>query len=276
MEKSRVLDVEGLPDCPAGLRAALREHDPEVVRLTDHAPRYHVRLRSAGGPLFAWYSGHPSDRRALEHELAVRSAVVGAGGVLRCPAVLAHGEDWRLERMIEPEPYGDFGLVVEAWSELTGLTLPKRSSTGAASSRFERLERWARLARSPLPIGDVLRARRMAFDATVTVHGDFHAAHVLPRDGAVWVIDWELSSRGPRGMDLMQLWASLPDAADRDRLWAAAVGVVPEPELGRLRYVALVRRISSKVAELSRFGDRDMADAQRLLALLPEARAALS
>ena len=275
MEKSRVLDVEGLPECPAGLRAALREHDPEVVRLTDHAPRYHVRLRSAGGPLFAWYSGHPSDRQALEHELAVRAAV-GDQGALRTPPVLAHGEDWRLERMIEPEPYGDFGLVVEAWSELTRLTLPKRPSGNGSSSRLERLERWARLARSPLPITDVLRARRMAFDATVTVHGDFHAAHVLPRGGAVWVIDWELSGKGPRGMDLMQLWASLPDAADRDALMAAVEGFVPEPELGRLRYVALVRRISSKVAELSRFGDRDLEDAQRLLALLPEARAALS
>jgi Phosphotransferase enzyme family len=269
------LDADGLPGCPAGLRDALREHDAEVVRLTDHAPRYHVRLQSAGEPLFAWYSGHPSDRGALEHELAVRAAV-GDSGVLRCPAVLAHGEDWRLERMIEPEPYGDFGLVVEAWSELTRLTLPKRGGGGSSSSRLERLERWARLARSPLPISDVVRARRMSFADNVTVHGDFHAAHVLPRHGAVWVIDWELSGKGPRGMDLMQLWASLPDSSERERLWAAAVKVVPEPELCRLRYVALVRRISSKVAELSRFGDRDLEDAQRLLALLPEARAALS
>lgn len=266
------VDVEGLPGAPAGLRAALREHSPEVVRLTDHAPRYHVRLRSAGGPLFAWYSGHPDDRAALQHELAVRAAI-GEQGVLRAPPVLAHGDDWRLERMIEPEPYGDFGLVVEAWSQLTQTNLPRRARSGGGPNRFEKLERWARLARSPLPVADVLRARRMAFDHTVTVHGDFHAAHVLPAGGAVWVIDWELSGKGPRGMDLAQLWASLADAAERDALRAAASDV---PEFDKLRYVALVRRISSKVAEHARFGDRDMADAQRLLALLPEAREAAS
>lgn len=272
-----------MPGCPAGLLAAVREQagPVEVVRLTDHRPRYHVRLRAADGPLFAWYSAHPDDRAALRHELAVRAAVEAANTrVLRCPPVLAHGDDWRLERMVEPERLagpGTFELVVAASKALSALDLPRRppSSSVGGPRRREKLERWVRLARSPLPVADVLRARRMDLSdlPRVTAHGDFHAAHVLPRDGAVWVIDWELSGRAPAGLDLMQLWASLPDRHQRDDLLAAAKTANVDP---RLRYVALVRRIASKVAELSRFGDRDMADAQRLLALLPEARAALA
>lgn len=265
-----------LPACPPALLDALRAEGAEVVRLTDHAPRYHVRLASAGGPLFAWYSGHPDDREALRHELAVRATIEsGNEGVLRCPPVLAHGDDWRLERMIEPEPLAGaptMALVVEAWRTLTTLDLPRRRSTVRSASTFQRVQRWARLARSPLPVKDVLQARRLTTDLPmVTAHGDFHAAHVLPRDGAVWVIDWELSGKAPRGLDLMQLWASLPDEQQRADLMDAALAAVG-PGLLPLRYVALVRRIASKLAEHRRFGDRDPAEAQRLLALLPEAR----
>lgn len=273
--------VDGLPGCPTALADVLRGLDAEVVRLTDHAPRYHVRLRSPDGPLFAWYSGHPDDGHALAHELAVRSAIGDGDGVLRCPPVVAHGEDWRVERMIEPEPLvgpDTMGLVVAAWQRLTTLDLPTRTRAGAAATKAERLARWTRLARSPVPLRDVVRARRLdAGLPLVTAHGDFHAAHVLPRDGAVWVIDWELSGRAPLGLDLMQLWASLPDGSQRDDLMRAALEAVEDRDgLLVLRYIALVRRIASKVAELPRFGDRDMADAQRLLALLPEARAALA
>lgn len=278
------VDVADLPACPPALLDALRAHAPSVERLTDHAPRYHARLSSADGPLFAWYSHHPDDREALAHELAVR-AFVGTEGVLASPPVLASGDTWRLERMIVPEPLGhddNVGLVIEAWQRLTALDLPRRRSTPTGGSTFERLIRRARLVASPLPVADVVRARKLADDPTlprVTAHGDFHAAHVLPLDGTVWVIDWELSGRGPLGLDLMQLWASLSDEALRDRLMAAAldaVGPAHDNALLRLRYVALVRRIASKVAELSRFGDRDEADAQRLLSLLPEARAAVT
>jgi hypothetical protein len=271
------VEVDALPHCPPGLRAALREHDPRVARLTDHHPRYHVRLDSPSGPLFAWYSLHPDDEVALAHEEAVRAAVeAGGSGVLRAPSFLARGDNWRVERMVVPEPIGaNLRLIVEAWRVLTTLDLPRRPSPRVVASPVEKLRRWARLARSPLPVADLVRARRMATDLPrVTSHGDFHAAHVLPRDGVVWVIDWEVSGRGPLGLDLMQLWASLPDAADREALTALAVSAVG-PEVLRLRYVALVRRIASKLAEFGRFGDRDRAEAEALMALLPEARAAL-
>jgi hypothetical protein len=272
------VDVDSLPGCPPELRAALAEHTAEVVRVTDHSPRFHVRLSSPSGPLFGWYSSHPDDEVALAHELAVRAAVdAGGGGVLRSPPVLAHGRNWRLERMIEPEPIGpSLPLVLEAWRRLTALDLPRRASPRVVASPPERLRRWAALARSPLPVADLVRARRMTADVpTVTVHGDFHRVHVLPRDSAVWVIDWEVSGRGQRGLDLMQLWASLPEAADRDALLAAALGDVG-PEVLKLRYVALVRRIASKLAEFRRFGDPDRAEAEALLALLPEARRAVT
>lgn len=278
-----MVDVDELPGCPRALRDAVHEHGAHVVRVTDHSPRFHVRLDSPDGPLFAWYSSHPDDVVTLHHELAVRAAV-GSNGVLRAPAVLAHGADWRIERMVVPEPlHGPvvLGLVVDAWRGLTTLTLPERPGRRVVASRLDLLRRRARLAFSPLPVGDVVRARRFAESSrlpVVTSHGDFHAAHVLPRDGCVWVIDWELSGRAPLGLDLMQLWASLPEAADRDTLLDAAiaeVGPTHRADLLRLRYVALVRRIASKLAELGRFGDRDPAEAQALLRLLPEARAAV-
>jgi hypothetical protein len=276
------MDVDALPGCPAGLRRALHEHDARVVRVTDHSPRFHVRLDSPSGPLFGWYSRHPDDAATLQHELAVR-AVLGTHDVLRAPAVLAHGPDWRVERMVVPEALAGaevLGLVVDAWRRLTTLDLPRRGGRRVVGSRAELLVRRARLVLSPLPVADVVRARRLAQASSlplVTAHGDFHAAHVLPRDGAVWVIDWELSGRAPLGLDLMQLWASLPGVDDRAALLdaaLAAVGPDRRAELLRLRYVALVRRIASKVAELRRFGDRDPEAARALLALLPEARAA--
>ena len=279
---SRTMTLDALPDCPPGLLAALREREPVVERLSDHRPRFHVRLRTAEGPLFAWYSHHPDDNDALSHELAVRGAI-GTHGVLRSPPVLAHGDNWRLERMVTPEPlagHSTIGLVVEAWRHLAQLDLPRRRPTGRAASRPAMLRRRGRLLLSPLPTSDVLRAKRLGQRSTlptVTSHGDFHLAHVLPHDQAVWVIDWELSGRAPFGSDLMQLWASLPDAEDRGILLDAALGLITPAERGelhRLRYVALVRRISSKLTELQRFGSRDPEDARVLLELLPEARAA--
>jgi len=278
------LDLTDLPGCPEALLAVLRSLSASVVRFTDHAPRYHVRLDSIDGPLFAWYSAHPDDADALVHELAVRGAV-GEAGLLRCPPLLATGPTWRVERMIVAEAVsaGDvMALVVEAWSQLRGLELPRRSRPAAGGSPLERVMSFSRLAASPLPLRDVFRARRLARSSSlpaVTCHGDFHVAHVMPRDGAVWVIDWELSGRGPLGMDPMLLWASLDDADAREDLLSrtlAAVGSEHERGVLELRYVALVRRIASKLAELPRFGDRDAAAARRLLALLPEARSAIS
>ena len=277
------MDVDTLPGCPPALRDAVRGHDATVVRVTDHSPRFHVRLDSPGGPLFAWYGSHPDDALVLAHELAVRAAV-GTDGVLCAPPVLAHGHDWRLERMVVPEPLhgpATLGLVVDAWRRLTTLTLPTRPARATPpASRFDIVRRRARLVRSPLPVADVMRARRLVAASSlpaVTSHGEFHAAHVLPRGGRVWVIDWEGSGRAPLGLDLMQLWASLPDADDRATLLDAAFAEVGEShraDLLRLRYVALVRRIASKVAESRRFGDRDPEEAEALLRLLPEARAA--
>lgn len=277
------MPLDALPGCPADLLAVLEAEGARVVRVTDHAPRYHVRLTAPGGPLFAWYSGHPDDAVALRHELAVRAAV-GEDGLLRAPPVLASGPDWRVERMIEPEPLAGpdvLGLVVRAWQRLAELDLPRRPSPRVVGSRVDVLRRRLRLLRLPLPVADVVRARRLAASLAaslpaVTSHGDFHPAHVLPKDGVVYVIDWEVSGRAPLGLDLMQLWAGLPTAGDRALLLdlaTEAVGPGYRADLLRLRYVALVRRIASKLAELPRFGDPDPQAARVLLALLPEVRA---
>ena len=139
--------------------------------------------------------------------------------------------------------------------------------------------RRTRLALSRLPVRDVARARSILAASPlplVTSHGDFHVGNVLVSDGKAWVVDWELSGRRPLGHDLMQLWATLPDARDRDRLWEGAlalVGTEHEHALARLRYALVVRTIANMLAAPERF-DRDSEGANRLLALLPALRSA--
>jgi hypothetical protein len=90
------------------------------------------------------------------------------------------------------------------------------------------------------------------------------------------VVDWELAGPGPAGSDLLQLWASLPRAEDRDRLLDAAVDLVGSRhrgDLDRLRYVLLVGTIAAKIATALP-ASRDRRGARALRALLPEARRA--
>jgi hypothetical protein len=130
-----------------------------------------------------------------------------------------------------------------------------------------------------LPIRDVVQARRFMRDSalpTATSHGEFHPKHVFVADRAVWVIDWEVLGRRPKGFDLMQMWCSLEDPHDRHALFELALQVVGrdmEQELLRLRYATLVQMISATLAVPRQFGDRDPDAARSLLPLLREARA---
>jgi hypothetical protein len=90
-----------------------------------------------------------------------------------------------------------------------------------------------------------------------------------------WVVDWELSGERPAGYDLMQFWATLEGAEDREYLFELAVssiGADRRRELLRLRHALVVRTIVGKLAAPMAF-DRDPAGARDLLALLPGLRA---
>jgi aminoglycoside phosphotransferase (APT) family kinase protein len=109
----------------------------------------------------------------------------------------------------------------------------------------------------------------------VTTHGDFHRNNLLVGDGPLWVIDWELSGRGPAGSDLLHLWCSLDDEEDRERLYRGIVELIGrrhEHALLKLRYSAMVATIAGLLTAPHLF-DRDRSRAERLLADLPVLRA---
>ena len=279
------MELTSLPACPPGLLVSLQARGARVERFTDHAPRYHVRLQSPSGPLFAWYASDADAPAVLAHELAVRKALEQLGPV-RGPTVLEHGAQWRLERMVVSEPrtgrpaieaLEHASLIV---AETTLRPAPAAGRRGRAVHAARRIERLARLGTSPLPIRDVLLARRLVDRSPlphVTSHGGYHPAHIFLAHGAVWIIDWEQLARRPLGLDLMQLWCALEDPADRDVLFELAleaVGASRRAALLELRYAALVARVVSKLTEQRQFGDRDPAAARALLAMLPEVRPA--
>ncbi|WP_183093752.1 aminoglycoside phosphotransferase family protein [Nocardioides stalactiti] len=98
-------------------------------------------------------------------------------------------------------------------------------------------------------------ATRAAFEQLprdATVHNDFHRSNVLDTSahGAVTVIDWELTSRGPRHQDLVMVVVDLEDAELAHAAWRTLVDLAtPEerPALAvQLRWLAL-RTYASQV-----------------------------
>ena len=231
---------------------------------------------SAEGRLFGRWSDDPADQPTLAHEAAVRG-VVGTDGPLRAPAVLESSAAWLLEEAIDSEPCRGperVDAVASAAEQIAQLDLPPAPRRDRAVSMRTRM----RIVRSPLPLRDFRASRRTLADPglpQVTSHGDFHRGNVLVRDGVAWVVDWELSGERPAGYDLMQFWATLEGADDREYLFELAVSSIGSDrrrELLRLRHALVVRTIVGKVAAPMAF-DRDPSGARDLLALLPGLRA---
>jgi hypothetical protein len=233
---------------------------------------------SAEGRLFGRWSDDPADQPTLAHEVAVRE-IVGTEGPLRAPAVLEQSAAWVLEEAVDSEPCRGperVDAVAAAGEKIAQLDLPPapgRSGPGGVSLRTR-----MRIVRSPLPLHDLRASRRTLADPglpEVTGHGDFHRGNVLVRDGAAWVVDWELSGKRPAGYDLMQFWATLEGEEDREHLFEltlSSIGAARRRELLRLRHALVVRTIAGKLAAPMAF-DRDPAGAHDLLVLLPALRA---
>ena len=231
---------------------------------------------SAEGRLFGRWSDDPADQPTLAHEAVVRG-VVGTDGPLRAPAVLESSAAWLLEEAIDSEPCRGperVDAVASAAEQIAQLELPPAPRRDHAVSMRTRM----RIVRSPLPLRDFWASRRTLADPglpQVTSHGDFHRGNVLVRDGVAWVVDWELSGERPAGYDLMQFWATLEGADDREYLFELAVSSIGSDrrrELLRLRHALVVRTIVGKVAAPMAF-DRDPSGARDLLAVLPGLRA---
>lgn len=255
---------------PQGLAEALERHGAKVERTWSEAERSYV----VAGSLFARASRDPDDVAVFAHEARVRE-LVGQEGPLRAPRVLEQGPDWLLEQAVQAEPLrGEqaVDVAVAAADRISELRLPAAPSR-SGQSRGSSIRRAWRLLRSPIPFGDVLRARRILSDPgpTVSSHGDFHPKNILLADGAAWVVDWELSGLRPRGYDLMYLAATLADE-DRVHVWELMSGRAEAERLLRLRYAVTVSVLTGNLAAEHEF-DRDPVSAEALLRELPRLRA---
>lgn len=262
---------------PTGLADALKERDAHVVQSWSWAFRHYAYAEAPGAQLFARHTTDPQDEANLAHEAAVRASI-GSDGALRVPRILAAGSNWSLEQAIAKSPFAGpvcIDRALDAAAVLAHVTLPepprRRRPLDTARRRL-------RTITSPLPLADIRAARRIRIDPElplVTTHGDFHRANLLVDENALWVIDWELSGRGPAGRDLLHLWCSLDDEEDRARLFRGIVELVGqrhEHALLKLRYSAMVATIATLLTAHHRF-DRDRSRAERLLLDLPTLRA---
>lgn len=255
-----------------GLAEALSARGATVLESWDEGSRSYALAESPEGRLFGRSSTEPADIAVFEHEAAAR-ALFG-----RAPRVLASGAGWMLEEAVAPEPFGGAGhvaLVVDAAARIQGLELPPAPPRMAHGST--RSLRRLRLLVGPLPVRDLRQAKRILETEElplVTTHGDFHPRNVLIEEGVAWVVDWELSGRGPVGSDLLHFAAVVDDPADSEALTAAALelaGPEQRAEILRLRYAIFVRAAAAKLATPMGF-DRDPAGARRLIERLPEIR----
>jgi hypothetical protein len=271
----------GLPEgLPQGLRAELTSRDAVIGRWWRLGRRLYLHADGPQGPLFARASSDPRDAERMDHEVAVR-AIVGTEGPLRAPPVLARGRSWMLDVGIRRRPWAgteDVDAVLAAAERVSALDLPVVPPGGGWSALRASLARRVRLIRSPLPLADVVRARRMGPARSlprVTSHGDFYAENVLIDERAAWVVDWELTGRRPAGTDPLRFWTTLERPEDRDRLWegtVALVGARHHRALAELRYVLLVRTIADMLTDVHP-ECREPEAAAALLALLPVVRA---
>jgi hypothetical protein len=260
-----------------GLSEALAARGATVVESWEEAGRSYALADSPAGRLFGRSSREPGDVAVFEHEAAVR-ALLGDEGAARAPRVLASGSDWMLEEAVTAESFGGpehVALVAEAAARIQDLELPQAPALvpHGRSRRAGRL----RLLRGPLSMRDIGRAKRILAASElplVAIHGDFHPGNVLIEKGAAWVVDWELSGRGPAGSDLLHFSSVVADPEDSEALHEAAqdlVGPGKRAEVLRLRYAMFVRAVAAKLATPMSF-DRDPQGAARLIERLPEIR----
>lgn len=268
----------GLPAAVARpAREALHAHGAaEGAGWSEGARRF---LRA--GALFLTVSADPDDAPRLAHEVAARRAV-GHAGVLRAPQPVASGEGWHLCRAVDAVPLAEVppDVVARAVAAVGRLVLPERppQADPPPSPPWRRAAQQAALLRSPLPLADVVAARRWRESAPgpeVTVHGDLHTGNVLASAEALHVLDWELADRGPAGLDLGRLVARLP-VAHGDLVLEAAAGLPGSPPLAVLRghrYAETVRT-AADLWLAPRGQGRDRPAARALAARLPGLRRA--
>lgn len=145
--------------------------------------------------------------------------------------------------------------VVAAALELPRRPLPAvpAAPAGEPGGTRGRAVRLARMAQAGVRPADLARARRTWRTTRlpgVPAHGDFHTNNIIAAADGPWVVDWELCGERPLGTDLLTLWTTLAEPADRALVLDAArrqAGPARARDLDDLRHALVVRTLAAAV-----------------------------
>jgi hypothetical protein len=146
---------------------------------------------------------------------------------------------WLVSRRAADEPGEPWPYVLAAFDvarQIQDLPCPSFVTTAATwrAPRRTVALRAARMLRGGIDLRAFVAART-AFDELprdATVHNDYHRSNVLSSGSphGVTVIDWELTSLGPRHQDLVMLLVDIVDPEVAHAAWRVLVDSVPATE----------------------------------------------
>jgi aminoglycoside phosphotransferase len=259
----------------AGLLAELAVDQP-LLGVTDLSARLGV-VQGVLADRVADLAVTEVGRRRLQAELRGRRWAEERG--VGVPAVEAAADDgrWLLSRRVHPEAAGGARWAdgaVEAAVRLAPLPAPPgdpwRPPRPAALRRARGgVEDSARLLRAGVRLGELraVRAAARALPRAEVTHGDLRAANVvLDGDtGRVVVLEWSGVRTGPRHRDLLTLWATTPDAEDRERVAEEVLRRTAgweEPDVGLLWHAVALEQFVDQVTRPDRGDGLDVAFAR--------------
>jgi hypothetical protein len=225
-----------------------------------------------------------SGRLRLRAELRGRRWAEERG--IGVPTVLAAADDgrWLLSGRVHPAPTGGArwtGEAVAAAVRIAPLPGPPGDAweppPGPALARARAaVQDSGRLVRGGIRLGELRAVRAAARELPLCEvgHGDFRAANVVldGDQGRLVVLEWSGVRAVPRHHDLLSLWATAPDDADRRQIAEAVLDRTAGwevPDVGLLWHAVALEQ---SVARLTRPDRGDGLDAGFAHARLAEAR----
>jgi Phosphotransferase enzyme family len=223
-------------------------------------------------------------RLRIEAELRGRRWADERG--IGAPTVLAAADDcrWLLSGRVHPASPGGARWIGEAIAAAVRIApLPAPAGRpwdpppGPALSRARAaVQDSGLLVRGGVRLGELRAVRTAArgLPLSEVAHGDFRAANLVLDDdqGRLVVLEWSGLRAGPRHRDLLTLWATAPDEADRRRVAEAVLDRTAGwevPDVGLLWHAVALEQL---VARLTRPDRGDGLDADFARDRLAEAR----
>jgi hypothetical protein len=202
------------------------------------------------------------------------------------PSLLAAADDgrWLFSARVRPAPPGGSrwtGEGIAAAARIAPLPGPSGAAwvppPGPALARARASVRdYGRLVRGGVRLPELRAVRSAArqLPRSEMAHGDFRSANLVfdEEQDRLVVLDWSGLGAGPRHLDLLTLWATAPDEADRRQVAEAVLDRTAGwevPDVGLLWHAVALEQV---VARLTRPDRGDGLDAGFARARLAEAR----